>query len=192
MSRRDARRWVAALGVLLIGGVACEQNSPEWFPHMKRQPAVQAYEELTYVDRAPGQGFTPPEGAVPIDGGEVRLGRLDPAADALVNPRDPRDLRSLEKGEELYGIYCQVCHGRYGLGDGPVSATGEKQGPFGGVFPLVGLVTGRTDGYLYNVIRLGSGGNPAFRMPSYDRIPVEGRWDIVNYVRYLDAKGGRP
>jgi hypothetical protein len=29
-------------------------------------------------------------------------------------------------------------------------------------------------------------------MPGYDRIPPRDRWDIVNYVRYLDRKGGRP
>ena len=29
-------------------------------------------------------------------------------------------------------------------------------------------------------------------MPGYQRIPSDDRWDIVNYVRYLnDQKGGR-
>jgi mono/diheme cytochrome c family protein len=110
------------------------------------------------------------------------------AADALVNPRDPADLRSLQNGEKQYTIFCLACHGATGMGDGPVSATNPKPGPFGGVFPLVGLTTSRSDGYLYNVIRLGSGGTPGFRMPSYDRIPPRDRWDIVNYVRYLDRK----
>jgi hypothetical protein len=29
-------------------------------------------------------------------------------------------------------------------------------------------------------------------MPDYKRIPSKDRWDIVNYVRYLDRKGGQP
>ena len=29
-------------------------------------------------------------------------------------------------------------------------------------------------------------------MPHYKRIPRMDRWDIVNYVRFLDKKGGRP
>ena len=78
------------------------------------------------------------------------------------------------------------------MGNGPVSDARTRQpGPFAGVFPLIGLTTGRSDGYLYNVIRVGSGG-AGFRMPSYKRIPSQDRWDIVNYVRYLTARGGLP
>ena len=182
MSRRSV---AAALGVLLAS-LGCEQGSQEWFPQMKKQLAVQPYEDRL--------GFTPPEGAVDVSGGpEPRIGRLDvAAADALVNPTDPRDLRSLQNGEKQYRTFCLPCHGATGLGDGPVSATHAKPGPFGGVFPLVGLTTSRSDGYLYNVIRLGGAGTPGFRMPAYDRIPSRERWEIVNYVRYLDRKGGRP
>ena len=89
-----------------------------------------------------------------------------------------------------YETFCTTCHGATGMGDGPVSLTGSIKGPFAGVYPLVGLVSGRTDGYLYNVIRIGSGGFPGLRMPEYSRIPEQDRWDIVNYVRFLDAKGG--
>ena len=71
------------------------------------------------------------------------------------------------------------------MGDGPVSLAGEKQGPFGGVFPVV-TATSRSDGYIYNLIR--NGGN---RMPNYRRLPTEDRWHLVNYVRYLQ-KGGQP
>jgi hypothetical protein len=53
------------------------------------------------------------------------------------------------------------------------------------VFPLV-TAMGRSDGYIYNLIR--GGGQ---RMPSYARIAPEDRWHLVNYVRYLQ-RGGRP
>jgi mono/diheme cytochrome c family protein len=136
----------------------------------------------------------PPEGAVPVSGSEPAYGRMDVAVlDALKNPRDKADLKSLENGKKQYTVFCAVCHGDTGMGNGPVSAShAGKPGPFAGVFPLVGLTTGRSDGYLYNVIRIGNGGVPGFRMPSYQRIAVRDRWDIVNYVRYLDSKKGMP
>jgi mono/diheme cytochrome c family protein len=158
---------------------------------MKWQKAVQPFERLAFEGR--DAAFLPPEGSIPIQGYHPPIERLDIAsADALVNPRDSADFRSLANGEKRYRIYCLPCHGETGMGDGPVSMTGELMGPFAGVFPLVGTTTMRSDGYIYNVIRLGGGGSPGFRMPSYNRIPPMDRWDIVNYVRYLDRKGGRP
>ena len=99
-----------------------------------------------------------------------------------------RGKRPCQPGE----IYCLPCHGTTGMGDGPVSMTGQIMGPFAGVFPLVGTTTIRSDGYIYNVIRIGNGGAPGFRMPSYHRVPPVDRWDLVNYVRYLDQKKGQP
>jgi mono/diheme cytochrome c family protein len=192
-SRSVHAHWLSALCLLVLAGaLGCwEQWSVDWFPQMKWQSAVQPFERLAFEGR--DAAFLPPEGSVPIDGYEPPVGRLDIAAtDALVNPRDPADFTSVANGERLYRIYCLPCHGSTGMGDGPVSMTGQIMGPFAGVFPLVGTTTMRSDGYVYNVIRFGGGGAPGFRMPSYNRIPVPDRWDIVNYVRYLDAKGGQP
>jgi mono/diheme cytochrome c family protein len=195
LSRRERRARIGlALSVLATTALpGCwEQWSETWFPQMKWQKAVQPFERVEWNSRP--EAFLPPEGAVPVEGAEPRVGRLDlAAADALVNPRPRDDLRSLENGKAQYAIYCTPCHGAGGMGDGPVSnANPVRRGPFGGVFPLVGLTTGRSDGYLYNVIRIGAGGQPGFRMPSYQRVPAQDRWDIVNYVRYLDRRGGRP
>jgi hypothetical protein len=41
---------------------------------------------------------------------------------------------------------------------------------------------GRSDGYIYGIIRNGRG-----VMPSYNRIEEADRWDVVNYVRTLQA-----
>jgi len=92
---------------------------------------------------------------------------------------------SLARGRVLYQSYCDTCHGPSGMGDGPVSMANKRAGPFAGVFPLVTAI-GRSDGYIYNLLRVGG-----VRMPSYKRIPKEDRWHLVNYVRYLQ-KGGRP
>jgi mono/diheme cytochrome c family protein len=107
--------------------------------------------------------------------------------DALVNPFAPGDFKSMATGQQSYQTYCQTCHGPKGMGDGPVSmaSSAELKGPFAGIFPLV-TAMGRSDGYIYNLIR--GGGQ---RMPSYQRIPPEERWHLVNYVRYLQ-RGGQP
>jgi mono/diheme cytochrome c family protein len=192
LSSRSAHGLCAICLLLLASSLGCwEQWSVDWFPQMKWQNAVQPFERVAFQGR--DAAFLPPEGSVPVHGYQPLIGRLDIAAtDALVNPRSPAGFKSLVNGEQQYRVYCLPCHGPTGLGDGPVSMTGEIMGPFAGVFPLVGTTTARSDGYIYNVIRLGGGGAPGFRMPSYNRIRPMDRWDIVNYVRYLDQQGGRP
>jgi len=186
--RRDdvgrIRATAVLVGLALSVLPGCwEQWSESWFPQMKWQKAVQAFERVEWEGRP--DPFMPPEGTVPVGGVEEVYPQYDPRVDTIQNPTDPADFRSLARGQVVYETYCTVCHGPTGLGDGPVSMTGEKSGPFAGVFPLVTAMS-RSDGYLYNLIR--GGGN---RMPSYRRIPRDDRWDLVNYVRYLQ-KGGRP
>jgi mono/diheme cytochrome c family protein len=174
-----------ALVLLLVSSsVGCwEQWSETWFPQMKWQKAIQAFERVQHADQV--DPFLPPVGAVAIDAEAPPLPQYDPGADALQNPVVAGDFRSLARGQELYGTYCTVCHGEGGQGDGPVSMAGPQRGPFAGVFPLA-TAAGRSDGYIYNLIRAGG-----LRMPGYQRIPAEDRWHIVNYVRYLQ-KGGQP
>jgi mono/diheme cytochrome c family protein len=186
LSRRELRaRWVALLvGISFTGLAGCwEQWSESWFPQMKWQKAVQAYERVSFRGR--DEGFLPPEGAVPIQGRAPSYAQFDPGADSLQNPTQPGDLATLKRGQVLYQSYCQTCHGSTGMGDGPVSMASKRPGPFAGVFPLVTAMS-RSDGYIFNLIR-----NGGTRMPSYKRIPDHDRWLIVNYVRYLQ-KGGRP
>ncbi len=188
MSRPSATHLRAHLLFLAIllgvsGSVGCwEQWSESWFPQMKWQKAIQAFERVDF--RGQVDPFVAPEGTVAVDAEPPLAGQYDPAVDRLVNPQPP-DFKSVGRGQELYTIYCETCHGRRGMGDGPVSMAGDQQGPFSGVFPLV-TAAARSDGYIYNLIR--GGGQ---RMPSYKRISPEDRWNLVNYVRYLQ-KGGQP
>ncbi len=190
MSRRSAlrtsRSFFVGTALLLCFGVGCwEQWSDTWWPQMKRQKAVQAFEVVGTGDRV--EAFTPPEGTVPAVGAPPE--KLDPfddaAQNALVNPR-PMSLDSLENGRLQYDRYCTTCHGATGLGDGPVSMTGSIRGPFAGVLALAGpasIAKVRSDGHLYSTIRYGRR-----RMPGYQRIPSDDRWDIVNYLRYLNGQ----
>ena len=169
--------------MLLTLSVGCwEQWSDDWFPQMKRQKAVQAFE--TAADQVEGMpaNFSPPEGTMPVSGGYFPV-ENDAQANALINPR-PMSLESLSNGEEQYQRFCATCHGEAGMGDGPVSFLGDIRGPFLGVLPVKGgVVNVRSDGHLYITITDGRR-----RMPSYQRIASNDRWDIVNYMRYLNGK----
>ena len=167
LSRRSSRaRWIFAVGALSLTALpGCwEQWSESWFPQMKWQKAVQAFERVEFKGRL--EGFVPPEGAVP---GRAARADVRPhgrrGARRPQQPADKNDLSSLENGRRSYTTYCQPCHGAGGMGDGPVSsAYPGRPGPFAGVFPLVGLTTGRSDGYIYNLIRVGTAG--CRRMPT--------------------------
>jgi mono/diheme cytochrome c family protein len=85
----------------------------------------------------------------------------------------------LERGQERYDIYCTVCHGRAGDGNG-IIMTGNY-----GYTPAPTYHSERlrnvTDGYLYDVIA-----NGIRNMPGYaQQIPVSDRWAIVVYIRAL-------
>jgi mono/diheme cytochrome c family protein len=92
----------------------------------------------------------------------------------------PADARSLLNGRKNYTINCAVCHGYEGKGDGPIVAKGFPP------IPLVGPASpapGRTDGYIWGMMRNGRG-----LMPSYNRIEELDRWDVVNYLRGLQGR----
>jgi len=187
LSSRKTQRLSRSLFVLvalsLTSMVGCwEQWSNDWFPQMKWQKAIQAFEEVTHAGQQ--EGFMPPEGSVPIDGGEAPVSNvIDAASDVLVNPH-PVKFQSIENGRLQYGRFCAPCHGLEGLGDGSVSVTGEINGPLAGVLALAGptsIARIRSDGHIYTTIRYGRR-----RMPNYNRIQSDDRWDIVNYLRYLE------
>ena len=184
-ARSAGRRAVMGLCVAFAASGCWEQWSDTWWPQMKWQKAVQAFED-TGVPGHP-QGFSPPEGTLPV-GYPVSPSALStPEQEALQNPTPP-SLVSLENGRAQYEIFCVPCHGLTGGGDGKVAGPPFGKGPFVGVLPIGGpmsIARGLTDGHIYTTVSIGRG-----RMPSYGRIPPDDRWDIVNYVRYLNGQTG--
>ena len=174
--------------VMLTGSGCWEQiDGGKWFPQMKRQLAVQAFEEV--LPPVHPQGFSPPEGTLPVGwSGVPDLRSMDmKSQDAVQNPVQPT-LASLKRGEQLFLRYCATCHGANGTGNGPVAGPPWGSGPFGMVLPIGGptsLARALTDGHIYTTISLGRG-----RMPNYARIEPQDRWNVVNYLRELN--GGRP
>ncbi|MDE0886059.1 MAG: cytochrome c [Myxococcota bacterium] len=171
-----------------IFSVGCwEQVSPDWFPQMKRQAAVQAYEINTFFGN--GEGLSPPEGTVPVGDPYPDVANMPiMEQEQLQNPVSA-NLASLKNGEKLFQRYCSTCHGPEGKGDGPVAGPPFGTGPLGLVLPVGGpssVAKVFSDGHIYTTMTLGRG-----RMPSYRRILPQHRWDIVNYIRDLNGQGGR-
>lgn len=190
MSRLSALRVVAAgLAVMFVSTGCWEQWSVTWWPQMKWQKSVQAFEQ-TDQPSAPA-GFVPPDGTIPFGGQPVTSQMPLPETELLQNPRAV-SLANLENGKKNFEVFCGPCHGPTGLGDGPVAGPPFGKGPFLGVLPIAGPVGGQiskafSDGHIYTVISQG-----IRRMPNYKRIPSDTRWDIVNYVRYLNGQVQMP
>jgi mono/diheme cytochrome c family protein len=143
-----------------------------WFSVMHRGIAIQPYK----------MPLQPAEGAVPVTGVEVAppaIPQNEAQLNRLQNPVQ-RTSASFERGRDRYDIYCGLCHGDGGLGDGPVApalanAVRDLTEP---------RQVDKSDGWIYATITNGFGA----LMPEYgSKISPEDRWHIVNYVRVLQG-----
>ncbi len=156
-----------------------------WFTDFKRQPSIKPWEPMSQVD---ADSTTVPRGApkfsVPMGGVlstayAISYNRLPGVIDSfttIANPV-PADERSVANGRLNYQINCSMCHGMGGTGVGTMVKYGF------GIALISGTALGRSDGYIWGMMRNGRGA-----MPSYNRIEPMDRWDIVNYVRALQGK----
>jgi len=154
-----------------------------WFTDFKQQPKIDPWESI--ADSIPPRGN--PQSSVPMygtaaPGYQYGRGALPASIDSMAGIQNPvaADQRSLNNGRINFQINCAVCHGLRAQGDGPATKYG--------MFPMnltIDMTKGRTDGYIFGMIRNGRG-----LMPTYNRIEEPDRWDIVNYVRSLQGKFG--
>ena len=169
------RRGVLAATV--VAALACRPEDlvhrVSWFSAMVVQRSIKPYA----MPRDPVPGTVPVTGPEPV---------VDPrTADRLRNPRT-RTSESLNRGKVVYETYCLVCHGAAGYGDGPISSA--VGGAFFGIPALVAVdARRRSDGYIYSVLTSAQAMGRGL-MPRYgDRVRGSDRWDVVNYIRTLQA-----
>lgn len=94
----------------------------------------------------------------------------------IINPLK-NDLDATVSGKKLFKVFCSVCHGTKGKGDG-IAGTGLKPNPTN--FTTKEFQS-QTDGAIYWKIETGR--TP---MASYkESIPEKNRWEIINYLRTL-------
>jgi mono/diheme cytochrome c family protein len=97
--------------------------------------------------------------------------------------------RVLKRGQARYNVFCIVCHGATGQGDGRIVKRGFTVPPSytkddSRAFALLGKKIKLTEvpvGHIYDVITRGYGAMPDHA----EQIPVNDRWAIAAYVRAL-------
>ena len=125
----------------------------------------------------------PLNGHVPYYYPDTDEGRARAAAEIIQNPF-PITAEGLERGKELYDIYCGICHGEKGDGNGYLVRED------GGVYPaapknfLLDEFVTASNGRFYHAIMYGIN-----VMGSYaDKLSYEERWQVIHWIRALQAK----
>jgi len=164
-----------------------------FFPNMHDQPSLKAFEPEPGVEGTERGMRDPVAGTMSSDYSPYLYAKGATNAAELANPLS-KDIEVLKAGRRAFNIYCIVCHGPEGSGDGNIigsmddpafSNAGHKfkfEGRMPPPPPLYGArIRGWSDGQLFNYLTHGGS-----LMPSYGHLPPEMRWSIVHYVRVLD------
>jgi len=108
--------------------------------------------------------------------------KISPEDQARVNPVKS-STEGLAEARKVFGYDCEMCHGHKGDGKGEVVESmkltmRDWRDP--------ATLTNITDGEIFYIITKGKGK----MMAEGDRVPEKLRWNLVNLVRALAAKGG--
>ncbi|MBY0471685.1 cytochrome c [bacterium] len=159
---------VAAALVLISGCSEHKQPNFMYMPDMVWSPAFKAQKEGSM--RMPVAGTIPREFVpYPFPNDPARAGK------ELKNPFK-RTSSILARGQAKYNVYCIVCHGPNGEGDGHIVPKFPRP-------PSLQSDKVRTwpDGNIYHVMSMGQN-----LMPSYaSQVSAADRWAIVHYIRAL-------
>ena len=160
---------ILASGFCLL--VSCRQkmaNQPKYDPY---EPSDFFADGMSARPRIPG---TVARGELVADSFVV-TGRIN-GADGDGYPF-PITATVMDRGQERFNIYCSVCHGRAGDGNGMIPSRGLRRPPS---FHTEALRNAKT-GHFFDVMTNGFGAMPSYAV----QIPVEDRWAIIAYVRAL-------
>lgn len=190
--------FLVALVLVVFGVRGCNSNKPplEVFPDMDRQSKFHSQSKSDFfpdgrMDREPISGRVPH-----ITGKQETYEHLKPAERFRENPYlatgkaegeeafgdgIPVEIsqKNMRRGQELYNIYCAICHGESGDGEGVIKA--ERYG-FATIASLLqNRIMELPDGDIFNTITNGKN-----TMGSYgSKIRPEDRWKVIMYVRAL-------
>jgi mono/diheme cytochrome c family protein len=141
-----------------------------------------------YLPLSPSSFFPDGRSARPLVEGTVPHGSV--AEDYLNVPKDsnafpfPVTEEILVRGRDRFNIYCSVCHGLLGDGDGMIVRRGFRRPPS---YHIVRLRQAPV-GHFYDVITNGFGAMPDYAA----QIPPRDRWAIIAYIRALQLSQNVP
>ncbi|WP_173427040.1 c-type cytochrome [Kordia jejudonensis] len=163
------------------------QPNYQYFPNMYEPVGYEAYQE---VDGVPYGGFAEHnmEAQIPAEG-SVKRGWLPyeyentnegyEAAKAELKSPLVTNEENMAKGKELYGIYCAICHGNKGDGQGILM----KREKFLGIPAYNDAGRAITEGSIYHVLMYGKN-----NMGSHaSQLDTKERWQVVQHVLKLKA-----
>ncbi len=198
MNRKVTRiiSLMAVTSCIAVAVTSCEphdKNSPgvEFMPDMYRSPSLEG--NMAYVtikdgklttdtlqaNRLPAAGSIA-RGYMPYAYANDTAGYAN-AGRSLRNPLSKNDL-TLKQGEELYGKFCDHCHGATGQGDGAVGLKLPGAPPAYTSPALKNLPEGK----IFHVITYGKG-----LMGSHaSQLTKDERWKITHYVQKLQNPEG--
>ena len=118
----------------------------------------------------------PVKGTIPVGYKPWKL-TTEQASEKLTNPTEYNEA-AIQRGKRLYSSNCVACHGLLGNANAPV----------GKVMGVPNISTefygAKPDGSIYGILM-----NGGSNMPRYGyKFSEEDRWNLVNYVRYLQGK----
>jgi mono/diheme cytochrome c family protein len=172
--------------VLIFGSVvSCKKNSRpnyQFMPNMYESIGYEAYQEsdafLGGIEaQIPAEGSIPRGGHMPFEIENSNDGYLFAKAN-LISPLDSTQIDK-ERGGALYDIYCGICHGSKGAGQGKL----VKMEKILGVPSYADAGRAITDGSIYHTVYYGKNSMGGY----LNQLNEEERWQVVDYVLTLKA-----
>lgn len=162
---------VVLLLMLMLGGLGCRRD-------MMNQPKAKPLSESEFFKDGANARPLPPN-TVPRGGSHEEEGFSTGLINGIYVTQLPMKLTPelLARGRERYNVFCAMCHGRVGDGQGMVARRGFPQPPSYHIDRLRNAPLG----YFYYVITNGYGA----MAPYATQVESPDRWAIAAYIRAL-------
>ena len=173
---------IAVVLMVFTSVVACKKDTRpnyQFMPNMYEPVGYETYAESDAFNNGveaqlPAVGSIP-RGYMPFDIANTTEG-YELAKTTLQSPLDSTQI-DLARGKEMYDIYCGICHGNNGNGQGKL----VKREKILGIPSYDDVGRAITTGSIYHVIYYGKNA-----MGSYaNQLNEEERWQVVAYVEKL-------
>jgi mono/diheme cytochrome c family protein len=172
--------------IILSLGVIMSCNSKgtpnyDYMPNMYKSVPYDTYGEYEIFEKG-NSALTPPEGTIARGHSLFEYSNTNDGYESakkdLVSPLDLTEV-DMKKGKELYSIYCAVCHGNKGDGQGILM----KREKILGIPSYSDVGRAITEGSTYHTIYYGKNS-----MGSYaGQLNEEERWQVTHYVMKLKS-----